>query len=203
MKFQKAGGPATRVLSSLKVGESTETGSELTTIPKSPTSLIPLTPTEENIVTGMLRGELGADALSAIPPAWHIPVVEPSQARGVRLLLKYRKLGGNTSKSDMTRAMVFLAGGSIAETRVLIAHRVLSTLAQYPLSYKGESIEATIQDDWMEALGHFPFYAVERACKAWLSDKATCKWRPQIGDIKDLAETYSWQYFKLLRAVEC
>lgn len=202
MKFQKAGGLTTRALSTLSVAESTGTGSELTTIPKSPALLIPLKPMEENIVTGMLRGEIGAAALEAITPAWSIPVREPPQARGVRLLHRWLKDGGSASRSDMTRAVALLAGGSPAERQTRLAHRILSTLAQYQLSYKNESIDATIQDDWMEALGHFPFYAVERACKAWLSDKATCKWRPQIGDIKDLAETYSWQYFKLLRAVE-
>ena len=202
-KFQPIGGLTKKVLATQSIVESTETGLELTTAPKSTTSLIPLTPTEEHIAIGLVHGRVGVEALYVITPAWHIPIVEPLEARGVRLLLRWRKLGGKASKSDIERATATLAGGTtLVERQVRIAHRVLVTLSQYPLAHKGETIEKAIQDDWIDALEHFPFYAVERACKNWLSNKATCKWRPQIGDIKDLAETYSWQYFKLLRAVE-
>jgi hypothetical protein len=205
MKFQKAGGLTQKLLSMQSIVESTVIGSELITEVKSATLLIPLSQTDEVIASGLALGKCGVDVLRSITPIWHSPVTEPPEARGLRVLDRWLKRGGASSMSGIAQSLSMLAGGTEAERHTKIAHRILVTLSQYPdlKHFKGESIERTIAEDWMDALGHFPFYAVERACKAWLSDKTTCKWRPQIGDIKDLAEMYSWQYFKLLRAVKC
>lgn len=62
--------------------------------------------------------------------------------------------------------------------------RVLALLSPYYDKDTPQAVREMEADDWAEALGQFPFWAIERACRWWKSDaNGDRRKRPLEGDI--------------------